>query len=54
MPIYEFKCMNCGKTFTVKMTVMEMEKSKITCPKCGSENVKKVISQFSTITSKKS
>lgn len=54
MPTYEFQCMNCGETFTVKMTVKEMEDAKVTCPKCGSENVKKMISQFSAMTSKKS
>lgn len=53
MPIYEFQCMNCKETFTVKMTVMEMEKAKITCPKCSSEKVEKTISQFYTVTSKK-
>jgi hypothetical protein len=36
------------------MAVEEMEKSKVTCPKCGSENIKKLISPFSTVTSKKS
>ncbi|MCS7215879.1 MAG: zinc ribbon domain-containing protein [Thermodesulfovibrio sp.] len=54
MPVYEFQCMDCKKTFTVKMSVMEMEKANITCPKCGSKNVKKMISSFHTMTSKKS
>lgn len=54
MPTYEFQCMNCKNTFTLKMSVTEMEKTKVTCPKCGSENVKKVISSFHTVTSKKS
>lgn len=54
MPLYEFQCMKCMQTFTVKMTMMELEKTKVTCPQCGSENVKKIISQFHTVTSKKS
>ncbi len=54
MPIYEFQCMDCKEIFTLKMSVMEMEKTKITCPKCGSENVKKMISKFHAMTSKKS
>ncbi len=53
MPTYDFHCMNCKETFTVKMTVKDMERAKLTCPKCGSENVKKRISQFNAITSKK-
>lgn len=54
MPIYEFKCMDCGETFTLKMTVVEMETTKVTCPKCGSEKIMKIISSFHAMTSKKS
>lgn len=54
MPMYEFKCMDCGEVFTVKMSVMEMENTKVTCPKCGSEKVMKMISSFNAMTSKKS
>lgn len=52
MPMYEFKCMDCGEVFTVKMSVMEMENTKVTCPKCGSEKVMKMISSFNAMTSK--
>lgn len=54
MPTYEFQCMNCKEIFTLKMSIIEMEKTKIVCPKCGSEDVNKMISQFHAITSKKS
>jgi transposase-like protein len=36
------------------MSVSEMEKTKVRCPKCNSENVRKKISNFFSITSKKS
>jgi len=54
MPLYEFQCKNCNETFTKKISISEMEKTKVKCPKCDSENVKKKISNFFSITSKKS
>ncbi len=54
MPLYEFQCKKCNETFTKKMSVKEMEKEKVLCPKCKSEDVKKVISGFYSVTSKKS
>lgn len=44
MPIYEYKCENCGKKFEKLIYSDE----KIECPKCGSEKVKKLISLFMT------
>ena len=54
MPLYEFQCKNCNETFTKKMKVDEMEKEKVKCPKCGSQEVQRIISGFYTVTSKKS
>ncbi|WP_353683507.1 zinc ribbon domain-containing protein [Thermodesulfovibrio sp. 3907-1M] len=54
MPLYEFQCQKCNETFTKKMSISEMEKTKVRCPKCKSQKVKKVISGFYSITSKKS
>ena len=54
MPTYEFECQECKKRFDLTMTVSEHEKRKVTCPKCGSKNVKQTVSSFQTITSKKS
>ncbi len=34
MPVYVFKCKQCGKTFEQKMTVKEREKGPPQCPKC--------------------
>jgi putative FmdB family regulatory protein len=53
MPLYEFQCKNCNETFTKKMSLSEIEKTKVRCPKCNSEDVKKKISNFFSITSKK-
>lgn len=54
MPLYEFKCMKCGEIFTVKLSVSELETAKVTCPKCGSDSVMKMITNFTAMTSKKS
>ncbi len=45
MPIYEFKCEECGKSFEELIFKKEDEK-KITCPYCGSKKVEKVLSSF--------
>jgi putative FmdB family regulatory protein len=54
MPVYEFICEKCNKSFTLTITVSEYEKKKFQCPKCKSSNVKQQISPFQAITSKKS
>jgi putative FmdB family regulatory protein len=55
MPTYEFKCMKCDKTFSLQMTFSEYDlKKPVACPYCKSENVIKIFSKFTAITSKKS
>ncbi len=43
MPVYEFKCGDCGQVFEVMGKYEEREKPH-TCPGCGSEKVKQAIS----------
>ncbi|MFN3406762.1 MAG: FmdB family zinc ribbon protein [Caldimicrobium sp.] len=47
MPIYEFKCENCGKLFEALCFTKEDEEM-VKCPYCGSSKVKKEYSTFST------
>ncbi|HPJ12770.1 MAG TPA: zinc ribbon domain-containing protein [Caldisericia bacterium] len=47
MPIYEFKCEDCGENFDVFSTYDEL--AKVTCPKCQSKNLKKLISHLGFI-----
>ena len=54
MPIYDYKCGKCGKSFTLQLSVEQHDKGRIKCPKCGSTRVRQQISSFSVITSKKS
>jgi putative FmdB family regulatory protein len=45
MPIYEFSCCKCGRDF--EKLVFGSEKSRATCPDCGSEDTRKRYSVFS-------
>ena len=54
MPVYEFMCEKCEKPFTLILSISEYEKAKFRCPKCKSSKVKRQISAFQAITSKKS
>jgi putative FmdB family regulatory protein len=55
MPSYEYGCKDCSHKFTVFLSIKEFEaKPKIRCPHCQSDNVQKIISEFTAKTSKKS
>ncbi len=54
MPVYQFACKECKKTFTQTMSVAEYEKGKIACPKCKSKKVEQRVAAFFAVTSKKS
>jgi len=54
MPVYDYRCQNCKKKFTLTMTVSEHDKSKVACPKCGSKKVEQQYGAFFAVTSKKS
>jgi len=46
MPIYEYKCSKCNKSFSVLQKAGASEKD-TSCPDCGSKSVKKLLSAFS-------
>jgi len=55
MPTYEFFCGDCKKKANLVMKIAEYEKTKkFKCPKCGGTNMKRQISSFQTVTSRKS
>ena len=55
MPLYEFRCKKCLKTFEDRETFAEHDKHlKLKCPHCGSKSVEQVMSPASVKTSKKS
>jgi putative FmdB family regulatory protein len=54
MPLYEFRCPKCNKTFTVTLTVKDFEAHNYQCPSCQNKEVEEQFSGVSVMTSKKS
>lgn len=46
MPIFDFKCRECGHKFDLIISVEN--KDKAICPQCGAENPQQLLSVFST------
>jgi putative FmdB family regulatory protein len=51
MPIYEFKCLSCGNIFELLQLKKETNETEMKCPVCKSEEIEKVLSTVSVITS---
>jgi putative FmdB family regulatory protein len=47
MPIYEYKCSECGERFEKWQRSMSCEEA-ARCLKCGSQRVKRAVSLFAT------
>ena len=45
MPIYEYQCAHCGQKFEVRQAIGE-DGSSLNCPKCHTENPKRLFSSF--------
>jgi putative FmdB family regulatory protein len=43
MPLYDFKCRACGKTFE---GLVRPERPAVTCPKCGAGDLDRLTSAF--------
>lgn len=54
MPIYEFRCRDCEKTFETVQSVAQHETTSARCPHCQGTNVERIMSQVYAVTSKKS
>jgi len=55
MPAYEYACRDCTHEFITFLSIKQYKSNpKIKCPHCGSDNVQKIISEFTAKTSKKS
>jgi putative FmdB family regulatory protein len=54
MPMYDYKCLDCGKESLLVLTLREHESGKVTCPSCKSTEVQQVHSSFMAHTAKKS
>ena len=53
MPVYDYVCHDCQKTFETVLTLNEHEHD-VKCPHCGSKNVEQEATAFFAVTSKKS
>jgi len=53
MPVYDYICHDCHKSFEKILTLQEHEKT-VTCPHCGSKNVEQEAAAFYAVTGKKS
>jgi len=47
MPIYEYECNKCDDRFELHREITDSD-SEIRCPKCGTENPRRVFSMFVT------
>ena len=54
MPVYEYYCRPCDRTFTVVMSLKEHETRQVECPHCHGAQVDQLLSTFIAKTSKKS
>jgi putative FmdB family regulatory protein len=53
MPTYKYLCGGCKKGFEVRLTMTERAKAHVTCPGCGSKNVRSQLTVFTPKTSRK-
>ena len=54
MPVYDYVCKDCNKTFEKIITLTEHEKEPVSCPRCASKNVEQEASAFFAVTASKS
>jgi putative FmdB family regulatory protein len=54
MPVYEFLCKKCGKSFEVIASISQYDATKVRCPGCKSRKVERRWSSVFAKTSKKS
>jgi putative FmdB family regulatory protein len=47
MPIYEYKCKQCGEKFETRLNVFH-NRTEVKCPKCGKDDPERVFSPFQT------
>jgi len=46
MPIYEYRCQECGEKFEKFVRSAKNPGPEIKCPKCGGQQVEKLLSAF--------
>ena len=54
MAVYEFRCSDCGKNFSLVRPISKYSGGAVKCPKCGKKKTERRWSQVYAVTSKKS
>lgn len=54
MPMYEYKCLDCGKIATLSLSLKDHDGGSITCPSCNSKRMEQLIATVMAKTSRKS
>ena len=54
MPVYDYVCHDCHKSFEKVLTLDKHDHEPIQCPHCGSKNVEQEVTAFFAVTSHKS
>jgi putative FmdB family regulatory protein len=47
MPLYDYRCRDCGRTFEVFLRSTGMDP--LTCPDCGGDRVERLLSAFNVV-----
>ena len=50
MPIYDYRCKECGTEFEKMVRLSEADRSPL-CPQCGSQDTRKQITTFASLNS---
>jgi putative FmdB family regulatory protein len=54
MPVYDYICHDCHRSFETVLSLHEHDEQTIRCPHCGSNNVEQEVAEFFAVTGRKS
>ena len=54
MPVYEYKCLDCGKETTLHLSLTERENTPVICSSCKSTHMEQMFTGVTAKTSRKS
>lgn len=54
MPMYEYKCLDCGKEALLSLSLKDRDSGQVSCPSCQSKRMEQLVSSVMAKTSRKS